>query len=294
MKSVGILLCDEKSISEQIIIKSLNKIKKSKLKKIYLIGDKRSFVKLYKKSRNIKKTIFIDCKIVKNKFFDYLEKITDVSIDLFKKNKIDAIINMPLNKKKYLNFFPGFTEFFSKKLDGKNNENMIMYSENFSTCPLTTHIELKSVNTKITKKKLLNCLNNIINFYKKVIKKKITIIILGLNPHASKDLKKSTKDHTIIKPIVKLFQKKGVDIFGPVPADTAFEKVKNKIFIGMYHDQVLTPFKILNKFNGINLTIGKGIIRMSPDHGTGANIINKKKLINNQSFIKCIEFCENY
>jgi len=176
MKYVGILLCDEKSISEQIIIKSLNKIKKSKLKKVYLIGDKHKFEKLYKKTKNIKKIIFIECKLVKNKFFNYLEKITDISIDLFKKNKIDAIINMPLNKKKYLNFFPGFTEFFSKKLDNKNNENMIMYSENFSTCPLTTHIELKSVHTKITKKKLSNCLNNIINFYKKVIKKKLPLL----------------------------------------------------------------------------------------------------------------------
>ena len=43
----------------------------------------------------------------------------------------------------------------------------------------------------------------------------------------------------------------------------------------MYHDQVLIPFKLLNKFNGINVTIGKKLIRMSPDHGTGRDILKK-------------------
>lgn len=60
----------------------------------------------------------------------------------------------------------------------------------------------------------------------------------------------------------------------------------------MYHDQVLTPFKIINKFNGINITIGNEFVRLSPDHGTAKNV--KKKYISNESFIKCIEFCEKY
>ncbi|WP_440680218.1 4-hydroxythreonine-4-phosphate dehydrogenase PdxA, partial [Candidatus Pelagibacter sp. HIMB1517] len=283
-----------KSISEQIIIKSLNKIKKSKLKKVYFIGDKHNFKKLYKKSLIIKKIIFIQCSSHLYTSDNYIKNITKISIDLHNNNKIDKIINMPLNKKKYLKLFPGFTEFFSETLDKKKNENMIMYSEKFSTCPLTTHVEIRSIYKKINKKNLRNCIENIINFYKKIIKKKITIVVLGINPHASKDMIKNTKDFTIIKPIIEYYKKKGVDILGPVSADTAFTNVKNKIFIGMYHDQALIPFKILNKFNGINVTIGKKIIRMSPDHGTGVNIINKKKIINNQSFIKCIEFCENY
>ena len=62
----------------------------------------------------------------------------------------------------------------------------------------------------------------------------------------------------------------------------------------MYHDQVLIPFKMKNKFNGINITIGKKLVRLSPDHGTGENIVNKPKLINNKSFLECIKFCEKY
>ena len=79
-----------------------------------------------------------------------------------------------------------------------------------------------------------------------------------------------------------------------MPADTAFSNLNNKIFIGMYHDQVLTPFKMVNKFNGINITIGNQLIRMSPDHGTAEDLQNKNRLINNQSFLACISFCEKY
>ena len=62
----------------------------------------------------------------------------------------------------------------------------------------------------------------------------------------------------------------------------------------MYHDQVLIPFKIINKFNGINITIGKKLLRLSPDHGTGKDLLKNKSKINILSFIKCIKFCEKY
>ena len=200
---------------------------------------------------------------------------------------------MPLNKKKFLNKkFPGFTEFFSYLLDKNKNENMLLYNEKkFSVCPLTTHIELKNVEKNINEAKIKNCIYNIINFYKK-INKKISINILGLNPHASTDLSENTKDNRIIKKIVNKMKRKGIKIEGPTSADTAFlGNCKNKVFIGMYHDQVLIPFKTINKFDGINITIGKNILRLSPDHGTAKNIMSEKKTINNQSFLRCLDFC---
>ena len=62
----------------------------------------------------------------------------------------------------------------------------------------------------------------------------------------------------------------------------------------MYHDQVLIPFKLINKFDGINVTIGNKIVRISPDHGTAKTLIKKRKSISNQSFINCLKFCEKY
>ena len=92
--------------------------------------------------------------------------------------------------------------------------------------------------------------------------------------------------------IVISMKNKNVNITGPISADTAFmENYKNKVFIGMYHDQVLIPFKTINKFDGINITIGKRILRLSPDHGTAKKLRGSKKTINNLSFLKCIDFC---
>lgn len=295
MKSICIMLTDPNSISEFILLKSLNYMKKSKLNKIYIIGDKKLFSKLYKKTSNYKKMKFINLKLKKQNNFKYLDELVNKSLILLKKEKIRYLINMPLNKKKFLNKkFIGFTEYFSHKIDKKQDQNMLLYSDNFSVCPLTTHEQIKNVEKKITKKKLEKTISNIINFYKKILKKKLNIIVLGLNPHASKDLKGYSKDLNCIKPVVDKFRKKNVYIKGPISADTAFDEPNAKTYIGMYHDQVLIPFKLLNRFKGINITIGKNVIRMSPDHGTAEQLINKVNKINNESFIECIKFCEKY
>ncbi len=293
MNSVCILLTDHESINEDIIVNSYKKLSKSKIKKIYFIGSKIKFFKVYKKFNKINKFQFIDIKLKTDQFFEYLKSITIEAIRLCKNKKNTIILNMPLNKKKFFkNKYPGFTEFFSYYLDKKNNENMLLYNEkNFSVCPLTTHLELKKVEKNINEKKIKNSIYNIVNFYKK-LNKKVKIIVLGLNPHASSDINKNTKDKILLGKVVKIMKRKKINISGPISADTAFiENYKNKVFIGMYHDQVLIPFKTINKFDGINITIGKKILRLSPDHGTAKNLRGKRRNISNESFLKCIDFC---
>tara|TARA_X000000950_G_scaffold202026_1_gene243228 strand:+ start:3154 stop:4035 length:882 start_codon:yes stop_codon:yes gene_type:complete len=293
MKGISILLTDPDSINELLLLKSYSYLKKSKLKKIYFIGDKNLFKKLFYKYNNVEKFKFIhiDCS---NNWTAYLKKIIQTSSELFNDKKIKYIINLPLNKKKFFkNQYNGFTEFFSMTLDNKKNENMLLFNKNFSVCPLTTHIEIKKVESQINKAKLVNTIKNLIYFYKTIIKKKIQIVVLGLNPHASKDLPKNNKDIKVVSKVIRNLKDK-VDIKGPVSADTAFNKTKSKVYIGMYHDQVLIPFKMKNKFDGLNITIGKKIIRLSPDHGTGKELIKKPKFINNQSFLSCVKFCEKY
>ncbi len=292
MNSLCILLTDYESINEQIIINSYKNLLSIKIKKIYFIGSRIKFFKIYNKFLSNKKFEFINIDFKKNQSFEYLKCITNVAIKICEEEKNSTILNMPLNKKKFLkNRFPGFTEFFSYCVDKKKNENMLLYNKKFSVCPLTTHIELKNVENNLNSKKIKTCINNILNFYKK-INKKIHVIILGINPHASIDFETNTKDSLLISKIVKNMKKKGINISGPVSADTAFmQDCNNKVFIGMYHDQVLIPFKTINKFDGINITIGKKILRLSPDHGTGKNLKKHKKAISNKSFLRCLEFC---
>ena len=68
-----------------------------------------------------------------------------------------------------------------------------------------------------------------------------------------------------------------------------FEKNKIDVIVGMYHDQVLTPFKTLFKYNAINITLGLPFVRISPDHGIATNIIGKK-IANPKSLIESIKF----
>ena len=81
-------------------------------------------------------------------------------------------------------------------------------------------------------------------------------------------MKKNSEEKKIIIPaILKL--KKGIKLSGPLVSDTLFIKdFKNyDVIVGMYHDQVLTPFKTIFKFDAINITLGLKYLRVSPDHG---------------------------
>ena len=76
--------------------------------------------------------------------------------------------------------------------------------------------------------------------------------------------------------------------------DSFQDQIVNKfdVMIGMYHDQVLTPFKAIFNFNAINITLGLSYIRISPDHGVGQNIVGKK-IANQKSLIESIKFFNN-
>ena len=79
---------------------------------------------------------------------------------------------------------------------------------------------------------------------------------------------------------------------GPISPDTAFlinKKYKFDVIIGMYHDQVLTPFKSLFRFDAINITLGLKYLRVSPDHGPAEDIVNKNKA-NHLSLLRCVKF----
>ena len=189
-----------------------------------------------------------------------------------------------MEKKTALPFIPCVTS-------GK--ETMLMYNPNFSVSPITTHIEVNKITRFLTKKKIINNVKNIKKFYRKYVKTDINILITGLNPHAGIDMKKTNEERKIIIPAIKELKKKYTKVSGPYSADSVYNhglKLKKPFcIIGMYHDQILPIFKSINKFDGINITIGSRFLRASPDHGTAGNIINPKN-IHNTSFKKCINF----
>ena len=168
---------------------------------------------------------------------------------------------------------------------------MLIYNKKLSVSPLTTHIPLVQVSKRITKLKIIKKIKTINNFYKKIFNKKPYFAVLGLNPHNFSTAKKS-EEKKIIFPAVKFSKRKGIKVTGPISPDTCFalyKKYKFDVIIGMYHDQVLAPFKALFKYNAINITLGLPYIRISPDHGVAEDIIGKK-IANPKSLIESIKF----
>ena len=99
------------------------------------------------------------------------------------------------------------------------------------------------------------------------------IAVLGLNPHAGEQGNIGNEEIKIIKPVINSF--KGKNIFGPFVPDAFFAMQQFKKYhavLGMYHDQLLIPFKFMNFNSGVNYTAGLPIIRTSPDHGTAYDI----------------------
>ena len=85
-------------------------------------------------------------------------------------------------------------------------------------------------------------------------------------------------------------------MIGPISADTAFLKAKEiklDVIVGMYHDQVLTPFKALFGFDAVNISLGLPYIRLSPDHGVAEDKIGKN-ISDAESLNRCIEIILKY
>ena len=124
--------------------------------------------------------------------------------------------------------------------------------------------------------------------------RKPKIGVLGLNPHNAEFRENSEEKRVILPSILKL-KKRGIKVDGPLVSDTVFiNEYKNyDIIVGMYHDQVLSPFKTIYKFDAINITIGLKYLRVSPDHGIAKNLVGKNKA-NVISFLKSIEFIEKF
>jgi len=316
-KPIAIIIGEPNSISSEIIFKSW--IKKKKLKNLpcLVIGNYNLLyrqlkyfkfnlkLKLIKKSfklEDLKSTAIpiINIKYNQKKIFEKISKKTNKFIfdcfseglNLIKQNKVLGIINGPVSKEVLLNKkFSGITEFIAHKAKCYNKATMLIYSKKFAVTPITTHIPIKKISSKLNVDKIVNQTKEIAFFYQKYFKKKIKIAITGLNPHCYSS-EKISEEEKIIKPAIKKLKRLNVDISGPHSIDTLFltkSQKKFDIIVGMYHDQVLTPIKTIMGLKAINITLGLPFFRISPDHGVAVDIVGKK-IADPSSLIESIKF----
>ena len=285
-KSPIVLIC-----SKDILIKQLKKFKCKKkirdidyldFRNIYLNNQKINLINVKLKKINIEK--------YKS---EYIEKCFNIAFFLIKKKYTYKLINGPIEKEVFLKKkFLGVTEYISKK-HKINKSGMLIFNENLSVCPLTTHLPLKLVSKNITKDKIEQKIRLIDTFFKEKLNYAPKIAVTGLNPHCESILK-INEDEKIVSKAIKSQKKKGIKVNGPFPADTIFLKknrIKYNVILGMYHDQVLTPFKALFEFNAINLTMGLPFLRVTPDHGPNKKMVGKN-ISSPVSLIKALTFLD--
>ena len=169
----------------------------------------------------------------------------------------------------------GHTEYLAKLCQSKSI--MMLMNNRLKVTLQTIHIPLNKVTKEISISTIIEKIKIINNDLKRKFGiEKPRILICGLNPHAGEDGLLGKEEIEVIKPAVSSLRKMGINIDGPVPADTAFiKKFTNKydVIHTMYHDQGLPVIKYDDFSKTTNVTLGLPIIRVSVDHGTATDLV---------------------
>lgn len=209
--------------------------------------------------------------------FEYLAK----AIDLANHKKIDAICTAPLNKEalhKGGHIYPGHTEILAE-LTNTNEFSMMLSAPNLKVIHVTTHVGILDAVKMINPERVYRVIKLAHDTLTKSGIEQPRIAVCGINPHAGENgLFGYGEEEEKVVPGVEKAQKEGINVVGPLPADTLFFRTVRgdfDIVVAMYHDQGHGPVKVLGLDAGVNITVGLPIIRTSVDHGTAFDIAGK-------------------
>lgn len=192
--------------------------------------------------------------------------------------RVDAVVTAPIHKEAWAAAeisYLGHTELFADRCHAEKF-CMMMTSPKLTCSLVTTHIGLSAVPTAINTARVSEVIELTHAALQRICGRSPRLTVLGLNPHAGEGgLFGNREEETLILPAIQAAASKGIQVEGPIPADTAFlpwllEETDG--YICMYHDQGLIPFKTLAFDTGVNTTLGLPVIRTSVDHGTALDI----------------------
>ncbi|MGB0928724.1 MAG: 4-hydroxythreonine-4-phosphate dehydrogenase PdxA [Pikeienuella sp.] len=203
----------------------------------------------------------------------------DRAVSLTQAGEASAVVTNPINKKALYDgadfTHPGHTEYLAH-LTGAARSVMMLAAPGLRVVPVTIHIPLSAVPEQLTTALIVQT-GTILSeaLARDFGLDRPRIAVAGLNPHAGEGGAMGTEDMSIVAPAIKQLHARGINAFGPLPADTMFHesaRAKYDAALCMYHDQALIPVKMLDFAKGVNVTLGLPIIRTSPDHGVAYDI----------------------
>ena len=207
---------------------------------------------------------------------------------------IDGVVTAPIQKAAIRLVdpkFTGHTEYLAKIARVKEFA-MMFVSDQLRVTLATIHLPLQKVPRSLKTDEIVTKILLTDEFLKRQLKIKTPRIgVSALNPHGREF---GTEEEEIILPAVKLAQKKGLNVEGPLPGDQIFNDAyegRLDAVIAMYHDQGLAPFKMIAFKEGVNVTLGLPYLRTSPDHGTAFDIAYQNKAFHS-AFLNSIRLIE--
>ncbi len=207
----------------------------------------------------------------------------------------DAMLTAPISKTAFQLAgikYPGHTELLAE-LSRSKKYLMVFLSKKFICGLVTIHEPVSKISRLISIRAVRNSAESLFNTLKYDLGiREPKMAVLGLNPHAGENGKIGKEEIKIISPAIRSFGNKNIS--GPFVPDAFFATHSFKNYnavLGMYHDQVLIPFKMMNFNAGVNFTAGLNIVRTSPDHGTAFDIA-WKNLADAGSMIESVVWAE--
>ncbi|OHV13977.1 4-hydroxythreonine-4-phosphate dehydrogenase PdxA [Methylorubrum extorquens] len=214
-----------------------------------------------------------------------VESIT-AAVDLVRSGAASAVVTNPIAKFVLTRVgfaHPGHTEFLAALAAREGREPplpvMMIWSDALAVVPVTIHVALRRVPDLLTQ--------DLVERTARIVHADLRarfglehprLVLSGLNPHAGESGTMGTEDRDVLAPAVAVLRSEGIDIRGPLPADTLFHeraRATYDVALTPTHDQALIPVKTLAFDEGVNVTLGLPFVRTSPDHGTAFDIAGK-------------------
>jgi 4-hydroxythreonine-4-phosphate dehydrogenase len=285
---VGITMGDAAGIGPEVITKALKSRRLEKICRPLVIGSSAVFEKIGGSDLPLLDAVKVDRRRVRpgrvsawsgRAAAEALRLGLHMAVD----GRLDALVTGPISKKAlHLAGFrdPGQTEFLARGTRTKQFA-MMLTADSLRVVLATRHLPLSRVSSALTVNRLKMAISLAHEAMIDLFGVRHPLIgVCALNPHAGEEGLFGRQESIVIRPAIEKMRRQGMDIRGPMPADTLFSPIIRRPFdviVAMYHDQGLVPIKMIGFGRAVNITIGLPIIRTSPDHGTALDIAGTGK-----------------
>ena len=204
----------------------------------------------------------------------------DLACDLALKGEASGIVTSPIHKRVLYEAgfkLPGHTEYLAELAGG--SPVMMLSCPGLRVALVTIHMPLKAVAAHLSTSAIVETGTTLARALRTDFGIDAPrLAVAALNPHGGEEGHLGREEIEIIAPAIPLIRDTGVEVTGPLPADTLFHERARESYdavLCMYHDQALIPLKTIDFERGVNTTLGLSIVRTSPDHGTALDIAGK-------------------